>query len=182
VNAQSFCDRKLTGGNKYRPVSLDMPEEWIAKLPTDEEIWDIGSKTPHGWKMSTNMNTNPPKFVHRHYDILDVPECPDIFHTIAKELEAPECSMFACLGDGTNGTLDWHMDGYFVYAFNIEGTTEWEWFDLGEGEKMRIRIEPKKNMIMMPAFVTHQVHLLSETRVSVSFVRTARLNDAGGQA
>ena len=164
------------------PFEQEISDYYTSRFPTPEEFISLCSKTRIGWSCSVNNRVNPPRFVHRHFDLRESPYCPLVFHEMLKDLDCQDISAFCSMEDGTHGTLQWHMDGYNVYAFNLEGTTEWEWFDLVEGKIKSIIVRANENMVVMPSFITHRVNLLSDSRVSISMVRPALLSEAGGQA
>ena len=97
-------------------------------------------------------------------------ELPESFKLIQDVVKGHSFSVFHGVDNGSNGTLDWHTDSYHVWAFNLEGTTRWEWFDIIEGKVKSAVIEPLKTVITMPSGTTHQVKLLSDTRTSVSAI------------
>ena len=169
----------------HSPFSQDIPKDYLDRFPSADDFLIMCSKTAQGWSTSVNRRVNPPRCVHRHYDLVEADHgrwCPKVFADMMKEVGCQNISAFCSLPDGSHGTLQWHMDGYNVYAFNLEGTTEWEWFDLLDGKVKSIIVEANKNIVVMPSLITHRVNLLSDSRVSISMVRPALLSEAGGQA
>ena len=156
----------------YNPVSRnwrvllqEMPEEWVNSLPTAEEIWVGGNAGEMSWKMSKE-NGN---FMFRHYRWHKSDNFPEIFSGMMKHLQAEDISMFAGDNDTTVGSLGWHVDDYHVWAFNIEGETEWEYFDLTSGTFKSETVKPGY-ILTMPLGISHRVKVLSEYRTSVSMI------------
>jgi len=143
-----------------------MPETWFERLPTPEEIWTGISKSETSvWKSSTRNG-----FMQRNHG----PWClstnfPEIFVEMMKRVLGEDMSFFVGQNENCSGSLSWHVDGYHVWAFNIEGETEWEWFDIIEGKLKKQNITPG-NILTMPMGVTHRVKVLSDTRTSASIV------------
>jgi len=153
-----------------------IPDHLAEQLPSEEEMWLLGSKTKTGW-VCKKQEWTPRRYVHRCPDLVESGMSPEILETMRHQLNCEFIAMFASDAVTTTGSLNWHIDGYHVWAFNIEGTTEWEWFDIQEGRLKSIVLEPKKNMISMPSGVTHRVKLITEHRMSVSIIREADIRD-----
>ena len=84
--------------------------------------------------------------------------------------------MFVSDHDETNMGLGWHVDGYSVYGFNLEGETTWEYFNLQEGKVVEVKLGEMDRGIFMPCGISHRVRVRSETRTSMSLVRPGKLN------
>lgn len=151
----------------------EMPTTWAERLPSAEEVWIGGHKVDDGlkgWILSPMMEKDGTgNGVLRHYrwnlssnfspilqEIMDYHDCDDI-------------SMFIGHCEGQNSTLGWHFDDYYVWAFNIEGVTEWQWFCCQSGEIKKQVLEPGY-ILTMPLGVTHRVEMLSEHRTSISII------------
>ncbi len=150
-----------------RPRVVNMPTCWLDNLPTTEEIW-VGSQNGPGWMFSAGGGaegvTLMRSFQWHKYD-----NFPRILADIMKHLDAEDISVFSGQCAGNNGTLGWHIDEYHVWAINIEGTTTWSWFDLGEGKVKTHEMSPG-SMMLMPMGISHKVDLVSDDRTSISFI------------
>lgn len=153
-----------------------IPDYLVQQLPDEDEMWSLGSRTKEGWTCR-GQNWEPIRWVHRCQDIVESGLCPASIEEMRSQLDCEFVAMFASDGETSLGSLNWHIDGYHVWAFNIEGVTEWEWFDIHEGKIKSIVLEPKKNMITMPSGVTHRVILHTPYRMSVSIIRAANIKD-----
>jgi hypothetical protein len=154
-----------------------IPDYIVEQLPDEDELWSLGSRTEQGWSCRGQDWGEPIRWVHRCPDLVESGLSPESLEVMREQLDCEFVAMFASDAETTIGTLNWHIDGYHVYAFNIEGTTEWQWFDIHEGKIKSIVLEPKKNMITMPSGVTHRVILHTPYRMSVSIIRTAHIRD-----
>jgi hypothetical protein len=154
-----------------------IPDYIVEQLPDEDEMWSLGSRTQQGWTCRGQNWGEPMRWVHRCPDIVESGLSPEPLEIMRDQLDCEFIAMFASDGETSVGSLNWHIDAYHVYAFNIEGTTEWQWFDIHEGKLKSIVIEPKKNMITMPAGVTHRVILHTPYRMSVSIIRSADIKD-----
>ena len=158
-----------------------MPGEWLNKLPTAEEIWIGGHKDNctnlhDGWQMSFGSNDAEfaedrfdKRVLFRHYRWHRDPNFPEIFADMMKHLHGEDISMFVGDQEETRGSLGWHVDNYHVWAFNIEGETEWEWFDLYDG-KFKSHVVKPGYILTMPLGISHRVKVLSGYRTSISII------------
>ena len=154
----------------------DMPQCLADALPSPDEMMIL----MHGhWRTEVlNNKDEPDTYVSRFTnwgqdDIPCDPPMPEVFRFIKDVASGHSYSGFYGCGAGDNGALNWHIDDYHVWAFNLEGVTEWQWFDIYEGKIKSQIIEPYKQVITMPSGVTHRVRLVegTEERVSVSLIQ-----------
>lgn len=153
-----------------------IPDHFADNLPSEEDMWLLGDKCIGGWSCKKQYY-DPIRYVHRCADLVESGLSPPILEEMRSELDCHYIAMFASDGVHTTGSLNWHIDGYHVFAFNIEGVTEWEWFDLETGQIQSIILEPKKNMITVPSGVSHRVKLITDHRMSLSIIREAKVKD-----
>jgi len=145
----------------------EMPDVWRDNLPSPEEIWIGGRTAQGGWQFNTNVSEN--NTVLRNYRWHREENFPEILRDMMDYHDCEDISMFIGQCDGCNKTLGWHFDDYHVWAFNIEGVTEWQWFDCRSGEIQKQVLEPGY-IITMPLGVTHRVEMISEYRTSISII------------
>jgi hypothetical protein len=143
-----------------------MPSVWYDNLPSADDIWIGGSKSQGGWQMS-NLEDDRQVMRHFHWNFSDN------FDSCLKEMfeyhDAESISMFVGHCSDQNATLGWHYDDYHVWAFNIEGVTEWEWFQTHTGKFESVVLEPGY-ILTMPLGMTHRVKMISEERTSISLI------------
>lgn len=157
------------------------PEEWMDEMMCNPKFqWHIETVNPH---MTEGKKDGEFTNVHRSFNWQgdtsqgQEPFCP-AFQKIYDATMSHSVSSFIGM-HGATGSLDWHVDSYHVWAFNLIGTTTWEWFDLKEGRVKEAVLEPMKNVITMPSGVTHRVKLNSEERFSHSFIQDVTKGDLG---
>ena len=171
---------KLNNDRSGKVVRVqDIPDHLSANLPSEDEMWSLGHQCEKGWYCAKqhSLHDDEVKYVHRCPDLVESGLSPPILEQMRDELSCQYIAMFASDGAHATGSLEWHIDGYHVFAFNIEGVTEWEWFDLGTGKIKSVVLEPKKNIITMPSGISHRVKLLTEHRMSVSIIKPASKKD-----
>lgn len=165
-----------------RVQTFPIPEIMRRLAPEPEEIWKIGREAG-GWQTWSGMSSDDCcGTIHRH---VNLNKYPNLIPEFIKEMpqwngyEDSWISMFVSDQDETNMGLGWHVDGYEVYGFNLEGETIWEYFNIQEGKIVEVEVGEMDRGIYMPCGITHRVRVTSETRTSISLVRPGKLN---GQA
>ena len=158
----------------YRVRLFDIPQEIRDIAYSTEEVWRWG-RDAGGWM--TWKGTTPvgaEYFLQRNVLLDNYPHLlPDFIKKMEQYQDDGETMISAFVSDcpETDGALGWHVDGYHVYAFNVEGNTVWEYFDLDSGSVKSCELNDMDKMIFMPCGVTHRVRILSEGRTSISLVR-----------
>ena len=137
-----------------------MPDYFFDNMPDPEYLW-LNAE----WVWSTRNNNG----IQRSYKYHTHPTFPSIFADMMDWLRCEDISMFIGHCEGANDALNWHWDDYHVWAFNVEGVTEWQWFDPATGQIEKQVLEPGY-ILTMPYGITHQVRMISETRTSVSMI------------
>ena len=176
------------------PHVQEFPESLLSGFPQDpEEFMDEMMIHPgHRWfveHINDHMTDGEAEefpegsFVHRSVNwVGNVAEgqqefCP-AFKLIFEACQAHSVSTFIGQGEAA-ASLDWHVDSYHVWAFNMIGTTTWEWFDPRYGGLKSATLEPMKHVITMPSGVTHRVKLHGSERLSLSFIQDVRFTELG---
>ena len=151
----------------------EMPDVWRDRLPTAEEIWVGGQRDGrNGWvceSTAKDKHTGEPNSLMRHFRWHLSDNFPPVLREMMDHHDCEDISMFIGHCAGANNTLSWHFDDYYVWAFNIEGVTEWDWFRCQTGEVETFRLEPGY-IITMPLGVSHRVRMISEHRTSISII------------
>jgi len=149
----------------------EIPEEWLGRLPSAEDIWVGGHQADRkGWVSERKMQEDGSgNGVMRHFRWHLSSNFPPVLQEMMDHHDCEDISMFIGHCDGYNGTLGWHFDDYHVWAFNIEGVTEWQWFCCRSGKIEKRVLEPGY-ILTMPLGVTHRVKMLSEHRTSISII------------
>jgi len=155
----------------HRVTEHVIPQEIRDLALSPEDIWKIGREAG-GWELWTNHEKGNDVFMHRNCIVSDYPEhIPEFLKKMEQyDDENSTISMFVSDNDETQHSLSWHVDGYEVYGFNIEGHTRWDWFDIPTGEIKSIYLGEMDKLIHMPCGYTHRVTILSEGRTSISLV------------
>ena len=138
-----------------------MPDYFFENMVEPEYLWSNAN-----WQWSTNSENIG---IQRTFKYNSDPRCPTVFHDMLDWLRCGDISMFIGHCKGADGTLTWHWDDYHVWAFNVEGVTEWQWFDVYSGQIETQVLEPGY-IITMPYSITHRVEMISDTRTSVSMI------------
>lgn len=85
------------------------------------------------------------------------------------------CAGVACFSDygmfDEPKGLDWHVDMYWVYAWNVEGHSTWHYFDMISGEVKAQKVGEMDTVIMMPPGTPHRITVESSSRISISITR-----------
>ena len=157
-----------------------MPDEWKRRLESEVTFDDMMvAKTPkeddptdRGWMFEQGgKDFDIP--VMRHYGWNRSPDFPPVLRDMMEYCNTKDISMFIS-DDTMQGSLHWHVDWYDVFAFNVEGETTWEWFDMYEGCVKSIILKPLDNVLIMPSGYTHRVILNTPERASISLVADRR--------
>jgi len=118
--------------------------------------------------------------------------CPEGLKYLANRYRAPFICGFTSIDETSNKGLMWHTDTYELFVVNTEGTTKWyfwdmdgeyspetnpknsskwgRWPDKNSSSVRTIILEPLTTMFV-PMWIPHTVDVLSEYRMSFSFVR-----------
>jgi hypothetical protein len=158
----------------YQRVLLQlMPTDWFERLPSSDKIWTGGHESlvrEVGWQLAKVTNSGgEDTSLMRNYQWHREKNFPPVLAEMMKHHDCTDISMFCGQSEGNDGSLGWHFDDYYVWAFNIEGLTKWEWFDPKTGEIKSLKLEPGY-ILTMPMGITHRVIILSEERTSVSLI------------
>lgn len=152
-----------------------IPQEIRDLALSADDIWSL-VKECGGWDVwkGTSRDTGDDKFMHRNCIMQDYPDKVPEFLKKMEQWSPGETaiSVFVSHNADTRNALSWHVDEYEVYAFNIEGETRWEWFDIPTGEFKSIYLGEMDKLIHMPFGYTHRVEIISEGRTSISLVHS----------
>ena len=150
-----------------------IPQKVRDLAPSVDDFWSLVAECG-GWDMwkSSDYDGND-MFMHRNCEMHDHP---DKIPKFLKGLEQWEdndimISVFVSHNPATKHALQWHVDQYEVFAFNLEGETRWDWFDLHTGTFKSIYLGEMDKLIHMPFGYSHRVEILSEGRTSISLVK-----------
>lgn len=159
--------------NTKRVLHQVMPTDWFERLPSSDEIWTGGHESivrDYAWHCSNGLNSSgEPSSLMRNYQWHKEKNFPRILAEMMEYHDCTDISMFCGQAEGNDGSLGWHFDDYYVWAFNTDGVTRWEWFDPSKGAIESQVLEPGY-IITMPLGITHRVVILSEERTSVSLI------------
>ena len=165
-----------------RVKTFSIPQEVRDCVLAPEDLWSI-IRQGGGWQAWTGHINHGGELVmgtiHRNTVLDSYPHLiPEFVKKIPQYVDDGETliSTFVSDCEGTENTLNWHIDGYEVYAFNVEGNTVWEYFDLDTGKIEEVALGEMDKLIYMPCGISHRVKLMSETRTSMSLVRPGTLN------
>lgn len=160
--------------DKQRIKYQAMPTTWFERLPSAEEVMVSCQNSRMGWKRSsTNISAGVPGkegSVYRSYIWHEAPDFPEVLKEMMEYHEAECISTFVGMHPEETGSLNWHVDDYHVWAFNIEGTTEWEWFDLASRGTFKSQVIEPGFILTMPLGISHRVKVLSDYRTSISII------------
>ena len=120
------------------------------------------------WSLCTSTR-NGINHLYRNYAYNQDSRFPPILGDMMDWLRCDDISMFIGQCEGSNDTLGWHWDSYHVWAFNVDGVTEWQWFDNISGQVETQVLEPGY-IITMPYGITHRVQMVSDSRTSISLI------------
>jgi|SaaInlStandDraft_1057018.scaffolds.fasta_scaffold131466_2 hypothetical protein len=154
-----------------------IPQEVRDIAYSEDEIWHWVQKCG-GWAIWHATDFEGEKFIHRNCIAMDYPEhLPEFLKKMEQFVNEPDTiiSVFVSDNSDTQSALGWHVDPYEVFAFNIEGETVWEYFDIPEGKLKSIQLGAMDKIIHMPCGVSHRVRILSEGRTSISIVRPSKV-------
>jgi len=179
-----YMPRKVTTRNENRPVVYAFPEDIKEIAISVDEFWSVCASAPKGWHAGKiDRHPEEEEGVKGHvFRCMELTERPEIIPEFLQQLrqryaEVSTLSCFTSAGvEGADATLPWHVDGYDVFAFNMEGETVWEYFCQHEGKVKSIELGEMDKLLYMPCGLTHRVVLKSESRTSVSIVAPGRCN------
>jgi hypothetical protein len=92
-------------------------------------------------------------------------KCPPIIGQLMARYNMDKCSAFASIDEYTRNGFDYHVDEYSLCATNFVGRTEW-YFETGEKFELGVG-----DVLYIPKGVSHGVNVLSDERLSASFIR-----------
>ena len=92
-------------------------------------------------------------------------ECPPIINKLLQRYNMTNTSMFSSIDEYTRNGFDYHVDDYEICATNFVGVTEWYFED---GQKFKLDVG---DVLYIPKGLRHGVNVLSDERMSVSFIR-----------
>ena len=151
----------------------DMDPHLISICPDAEyllqiEGWEF-ENGGHGEQGHGMMRNGIGWFDRTHY--------PEEFVRYVDQLGFCQISGFADGGVVQPKGLNWHIDAYWVYSWNVEGNTTWHWFDMRDGTMHQASIGEMDKVMMMPPGTPHMVTIESECRTSLSIVRPGHWDD-----
>ena len=160
----NFC----TDRQSNQVLVMDIPQELIDCCPTADEVMMYP-----GWSPHENISSGQSQHVYRTgIGWKDRSVFPKEFVGWVDAIGCNQISLFGSMGaEGASYGLPWHHDQYWVYSWNLEGETTWEYFDMPTGEIKTLHLGEMDQMVMMPIGTPHRVLLRSEDRTSISIVR-----------
>lgn len=163
----------------HRVETFDIPQEVRDNTLPVDELWSVIQQAG-GWRCWTGKDADQTSnlTIHRNVEVHKYPHLVPEFIKMLPQYEDDGDTMISAFCSDCSETghaLNWHVDAYEVYAFNVEGETIWQYFDLDEGKVIDIEMGEMDKVIYMPCGYSHRVRLLSETRTSISLVRPGTL-------
>jgi len=153
---------------------MDIPQEVLDYCPSAEDVmmypdWGVADH------LKTGASPQEQKSAHVYRNGMgwkDRSVFPRKFIRWVDSVGCNQISLFGSMGaeEASHG-LPWHIDQYWVYSWNIEGETTWEYFDMLAGEVKTLELGEMDKMVMMPVGTPHRVLIRSEDRTSISIVR-----------
>ena len=167
-------------GARHKMLNLHREEHVVLVQDMDEELLTVCPDANHlldmkGWEFDRSSIRAPGyEFMRNGTGWHNRSEYPSEFVDYVDRAHCMAISCFSDYGmfDEPKG-LDWHVDVYWVYAWNVEGHSTWHYFDMIHGEVKSVKVGEMDTVIMMPPGTPHRVTVESPSRISLSITRPA---------
>ena len=170
-----------TSGARHKMLNLHREEDVVLVQDMDEELLTVCPDAEHlldmeGWEFDrASKRSTGHELMRNGTGWYNRSQYPSEFVDYIDRTGCAGVSCFSDYGmfDEALG-LDWHVDAFWVYAWNVEGNTTWHYFDMLDGQMKQAKLGPMDKVVMMPPGTPHRVTVESPSRISLSITRPAQ--------